>query len=134
MKQNLVATDLCFECLQPAATSSKTRAGYAVCRPCGEIVYAACARCQMLIPLDEMLWREETRCCPDCFAKPEPDAQAELLSEEELATLLADFTRLHAEEKQLSKQLEAIKERLKRHAATQPRINNAVLLRAGEAG
>ena len=134
MKQTSVTNDLCFECLQSAAASSKTRAGYVICQPCREAFYVACVRCQTLLPTDEVLSREQTSYCPECFAKPEPEAQAELLSEDELAALLAEFIRLHAEEKQLGKQLEDVKERLKRHAATQPRINNAVLLRAGEAG
>ena len=45
---------------------------------------------------------------------------------------MAEFIRLHAETKQLNERLEAIKEQLKRHAASQPRVANAVLLHAGE--
>jgi hypothetical protein len=46
--------------------------------------------------------------------------------------MLAEFIRLHAEAKQLNDRLDAIKEQLKRHAASQPRVANAVMLRAGE--
>ena len=45
---------------------------------------------------------------------------------------MTEFIRLHAEAKQLNDRLDAIKEQLKRHAASQPRMANAVLLHAGE--
>src|SRR5438309_11561824 len=54
------------------------------------------------------------------------------LSEDALAALVAEFVRLHAEAKQLNDRLDAVKEQLKQHAASQPREANAVLLRAGE--
>jgi hypothetical protein len=49
-----------------------------------------------------------------------------------LAALMAEFIRLHAEAKQLNDRLDAVKEQLKRHAASQPRVANAVVLRTGE--
>jgi hypothetical protein len=76
--------------------------------------------------------REDLICCLECFAKPQAEAEAESLGAEELAALIAEFVRLHAEEKKLKDQVEEIKEKLKRHAATQPRASNAVILRAGE--
>ena len=45
---------------------------------------------------------------------------------------MAEFIRLHAEAKQLNDRLDAVKEQLKQHAASQPRVANAVLLRTGE--
>jgi hypothetical protein len=54
------------------------------------------------------------------------------LSDEALAALVAEFIRLHAEAKHLNDRLDAVKEQLKRHAALQPRMANAVLLRTGE--
>src|SRR5262249_19089424 len=42
------------------------------------------------------------------------------------------FIRLHAEAKHLNDRLDVVKEQLKRHAASQPRVANAVLLRIGE--
>jgi hypothetical protein len=45
---------------------------------------------------------------------------------------VVEFIRLHAEAKQLNDRLDEVKEQLKRHAASQPRIANAVLLRTGE--
>jgi hypothetical protein len=45
---------------------------------------------------------------------------------------VAEFIRLHAEAKHINDRLDAVKEQLKRHAASQPRMANAVMLRAGE--
>jgi hypothetical protein len=45
---------------------------------------------------------------------------------------VAEFIRLHAEAKHLNGRLDEVKEQLKRHAASQPRVANAVLLRTGE--
>jgi hypothetical protein len=54
------------------------------------------------------------------------------LSDADVAALVTEFIQLHAEVKQLTDRLDAIKEQLKQHAASQPRVANAVLLRAGE--
>jgi hypothetical protein len=54
------------------------------------------------------------------------------LSDEALSALVAEFIRLHAEAKQLNDRLDAVKKQLKRHAASQPRVANAVMLRTGE--
>jgi hypothetical protein len=54
------------------------------------------------------------------------------LSDTDVAALVSEFVRLHAEAKQLNDRLDAIKEQLKQHAASQPRVANAVLLRTGE--
>ena len=66
-----------------------------------------------------------------CLAAPVSEDSA-ALSEDALAALVAAFVRLHAEAKQLNDRLDAVKEQLKQHAASQPRIANAVLLRTGE--
>jgi hypothetical protein len=85
-----------------------------------------------MTPLDEMAMRDGERCCLECLSKSGEEAPTEILSEEQLAALIADFMRLHAEEKKIKDELESVKERLKRRAASEPRVNNAVLLRAGE--
>jgi hypothetical protein len=54
------------------------------------------------------------------------------LDEGALAALVAEFIRLHAEAKPLNDRLDEVKEQLKRHAASQPRVANAVLLRTSE--
>jgi hypothetical protein len=70
--------------------------------------------------------------CLACLAAPAADAAAPALSDTDVAALVTEFVRLHAEAKQLNDRLDAIKEQLKQHAASQPRVANAVLLRAGE--
>jgi hypothetical protein len=70
--------------------------------------------------------------CVQCLAAPVSKEDAAALSNEALAALVAEFIQLHAEAKQLDDRLEQIKEQLKRHAASQPRIANAVTLRTGE--
>ena len=67
-----------------------------------------------------------------CLAAPVSNDDAAALSEEALAALVAEFIQLHAEAKQLNDRLEQVKEQLKRHAASQPRVANAVMLRTGE--
>jgi hypothetical protein len=70
--------------------------------------------------------------CIQCLAAPVSEDDTAALSDEALSALLAEFIRLHAEAKQLNGRLEQIKEQLKRHAASQPRVANAVVLRTGE--
>jgi hypothetical protein len=84
------------------------------------------------MPQDEAVQRDGALYCGQCLAAPISDAAAEALSEAELSALVTDFIRLHAEAKQLNDRLDAVKEQLKRHAASQPRVANAVLLRTGE--
>ena len=76
--------------------------------------------------------RDGALCCVQCLAAPVSKDDAAALSEEALAALVAEFIQLHAEAKQLNERLDAVKEQLKRHAASQPRVANAVLLRTGE--
>jgi hypothetical protein len=76
--------------------------------------------------------RDGALCCVQCLVAPVSEDGAAALSDEALATLVAEFIRLHAEAKQLNDRLDEVKEQLKRHAAFQPRVANAVLLRAGE--
>ena len=71
-------------------------------------------------------------CCVQCLAAPISEEGAAALSEEALTALVAEFIRLHAEVKQLNDRLDTVKEQLKRHAASQPRVANAVLLRTSE--
>jgi hypothetical protein len=70
--------------------------------------------------------------CGQCLAAPVSEEGAAALSDAELSALVAEFVRLHVEAKHINDRLDAIKEQLKRHAASQPRMANAVLLRAGE--
>jgi hypothetical protein len=103
-----------------------------LCEPCAAQFYAACVGCGVLTPHDEAVARDGAPYCLACFAKPVEGEEAEALSEAELAALVAEFVRLHAEEKRITDRLKEVKEKLKRHAATEPRAANAVVLRAGE--
>jgi hypothetical protein len=76
--------------------------------------------------------RDGALCCAQCLTTPVSNDDAATLSDEALAALVAEFIQLHAEAKQLNDRLDAVKEQLKRHAAAQPRVANAVLLRTGE--
>jgi len=76
--------------------------------------------------------RDGALCCAQCLAASVSKDDAAALSDEALAALVAEFIQLHAEAKQLNERLDAVKEQLKRHAASQPRVANAVLLRTGE--
>jgi hypothetical protein len=76
--------------------------------------------------------RNGALCCRQCLAITGSEEGAAALSDAELSALVAEFIRLHAEEKHIKDRLDAVKEQLKRHAASQPRLANAVTLRTGE--
>jgi len=84
------------------------------------------------MPQDEAVLRDGALYCGQCLAASVSAEGAAALSHEALAALMAEFIHLHAEVKQLTDRLDAVKEQLKQHAASQPRIANAVLLRTGE--
>ena len=122
----------CAECLGPLSTTMHAQHGARLCPQCAEQFYLTCAGCGGLIPQDEAVLRAGAFCCVQCLAAPISKEGAAALSDEVLAALVAEFIRLHAEAKQLNDRLDEVKEQLKRHAASQPRIANAVLLRTGE--
>jgi hypothetical protein len=106
--------------------------GASLCPQCAAQFYRPCAGCGGLIPQDEAVLRDGALYCVQCLAALISEDDAAALSEDALAALMAEFTRLHAEAKQLNDRLDEVKEQLKRHAASQPRIANAVMLRTGE--
>jgi hypothetical protein len=122
----------CVECLGPVSTAVHAQNGASLCPQCAEQFYRPCAGCGGLIPQDEAVMRDGALSCVQCLAAPISENNAAALSDEALAALIAEFVRLHAEAKHLNDQLDAVKEQLKRHAASQPRVANAVLLRTGE--
>jgi len=85
-----------------------------------------------LIPQDEAVLRDGGLCCVQYLTSPVAEEATAALSDAELSALVAEFIRLHAEVKQLNDRLDAVKEQLKQHAASQPRVANAVVLRTGE--
>jgi hypothetical protein len=122
----------CAECLAPVSTAVHAQNGASLCPQCAEQFYRPCGGCGGLIPQDEAVLRDGVLCCVSCLVAPVSDDTAVALSDAEASALVAEFVRLHAEAKQLNDRLDAVKEQLKRHAASQPRVANAVLLRAGE--
>src|SRR5262245_17508075 len=122
----------CAECLSPVDITINAHNGARLCPQCAEQFYCPCAGCGGLIPQDEAVLRDGALYCGQCLAAPVFEEGAAALSTEALAALMAEFMHLHAEVKQLTDRLDAVKEQLKRHAASQPRIANAVMLRTGE--
>ena len=122
----------CAECLAPVSTAVLAQNGASLCPQCAEQFYCTCAGCGGLIPQDEAVVRDGALYCVQCLATPVSEDDAAALSDEALSALVAEFIRLHAEAKHLNDRLDAVKEQLKWHAASQPRVANAVLLRTGE--
>src|SRR5262245_24761220 len=122
----------CAECLGAITFAVHAQNGARLCPQCAEQFYRPCAGCGGLIPQDEAVVRDSAFCCVQCLASPVSNDDTAALSDTELLALVAEFIRLHAEAKQLNDRLDAVKEQLKRHAASQPRMANAVLLRSGE--
>src|SRR5215468_11014637 len=116
----------CVECLGPVSTAVHAQNGARLCPQCAEQFYHPCARCGGLIPQDEAVLRDGALCCVQCLAAPVSDNATATLSDAELSAMLAEFFRLHAEAKHLNDRLDALKEQLKRHAASQPQVANAV--------
>ena len=122
----------CAECLLSVSITINAQNGTRLCPRCAEQFYLTCVGCDGLIPQDEAVLRDGALCCAQCLAAPVSKDGAAALSEDALATLVAEFIRLHAEAKELNGRLDAVKEQLKRHAASQPQAANAVMLRTGE--
>ena len=116
----------------PSAMRCTVQNGASLCPQCAAQFYRPCAGCGGLIPQDEAVLRDGALWCLACLAAPVTDAAAAALSDTDVSALVTEFVRLHAEAKQLNDRLDAVKEQLKQHAASQPRVANAVLLRTGE--
>jgi hypothetical protein len=119
---------LCFECLQPADPALRARGGVVLCAQCAAAFYLTCIACSSLIPRGESTGSEAAIHCPECLVR----TAAEPVSAAEIEELVAEYVRLHAEEKQISDRLEEIKGQLKAAADGQPRVAGAVVLRAGD--
>ena len=129
---------LCVECLASLEPSEQLldRTGAELCRACAAKFYTACAGCGGLVPTDEALARNDTGAlnCFECFGRPASPDGTEALADEEVEALVAEYVALHEELKRLDARAAEVKERLKRAATARPRISNAVVLRAGDAG
>jgi hypothetical protein len=129
---------MCVECLAALTENAGLldRCGAALCRACAAEFYAPCAGCGGLIPRDEALERtaDKAGVCVECHARGGTPGGDELPSDEEVASLVAQYAALHEESKRLEARMGAIKERLKLSARARPRVSNAVVLRAGDTG
>ena len=130
---------LCVECLGAVGAGAAVldRTGAALCRSCAAEFYAACAGCGGLVPRDEALARagDGAAVCAECHARgfAGPDGEPPP-TDEEVEALVAEYVALHEESKRAGARMEEIKERLKLAAQARPRVSNAVVLRAGDAG
>jgi hypothetical protein len=129
---------LCVECLGELSAAEQVldRTGAALCRACAAAFYTPCAGCGGLVPTDEALARRDTGAlnCFECFGRAASPDGTEALSDEEVAALVAEYVALHEELKRLEGRAGEIKEQLKRAATARPRVSNAVVLRADDAG
>lgn len=130
---------LCVECLRLLAAPREQvldRTGAALCRDCADAFYAPCEMCGGLVPRDEALARPDGGAlnCFECFGRAAAPDGSEALTDEEVEALVAEYCALHEELKRLEGRASEVKEQLKRAATARPRVSNAVVLRAGEAG
>ena len=130
---------LCVECLVSLAAPGEgvlDRTGAALCRACAAEFYAPCEACGGLVARDEALARPDSGAlnCFECFGRAAAPDGSEALTDEEVASLVAEYVALHEEMKRLGERADHVKEQLKRAATARPRISNAVVLRAGDAG
>ena len=130
---------LCVECLTDLAAAVERvldRTGAALCRACAAEFYAPCEMCGGLVPRDEALVRPDGGAlnCFECFGRAASPDGSEALTEEEVASLVAEYVALHEELKRLEARAAEVKEHLKRAATARARVSNAVVLRAGDAG
>lgn len=126
---------LCGECEQRTSSYVTARgaggASIYLCNDCVAAYYIACETCGGVFPQDEARTRDKLSLCAECFSKPAGAAQTEEVNEP-LDALVAEYVALHAEEKRIKGQMEALKERLKKAAEGMPRAGGAVTLRAGD--
>src|SRR5688500_12151875 len=97
---------LCVECLgglDAAGGRLLDRTGAALCRACAAEFYAACAGCGGLVPRDEALARPDGGAlnCFECYGRASSPDGTEALTDEEVASLVAEYVALHEEMKRL---------------------------------
>jgi hypothetical protein len=127
------AVRACAECLAAVSEPVLTLRGETLCGACAESYYVACAACGGLVARDEAAEKDGAAACVVCALKPAGVASEDAPAEAEVEQLVAEYVRLHAEEKRVKDRLEEIKGRLKLAALFRQRVANAVTLR-GEDG
>jgi hypothetical protein len=127
------STPLCVECLEATTEPAVNLRGELLCAKCAADFYVACAACGRLIARDEAVEREDKSMCADCDVRATGVAPEDAPAEAEVEGLVAEYVRLHAEEKRIKERVDEIKERLKLAALFRQRVANSVTLR-GEDG
>jgi hypothetical protein len=124
---------LCVECLETVTDSVATgRRGETLCAECAKNYYVACSTCGGLIPQDEAISRGDAVYCFDCEAQALKAKAGDAPDESEVESLVAEFIKLHAEEKRIKDRLDEIKEQLKAAASARERVAGAVTLGGAE--
>jgi hypothetical protein len=124
---------LCVECLGATTKPAVNLRGESLCAQCAADFYVACAACKGLIARDEAVEKEGKSLCADCDVRAAGVAPEDAPAEAEVEGLVAEYVRLHAEEKRIKERVDEIKERLKLAALFRQRVANSVTLR-GEDG
>jgi hypothetical protein len=127
------AAQICAECLAAVPQPVLTLRGETLCGACAETYYVACAACGGLVARDEAAEKGGAVSCAGCASKSAGVAPEDAPAEAEVEQLVAEYVRLHAEEKRVKDRLDEIKGRLKLAALFRQRVANAVTLR-GEDG
>jgi len=124
MSETIFQNVTCVECLAVlTGIFQKDYRESPLCAACVESYYGACAACSRLIAIDEATATAATEgsanyYCPECNS--DSAKQAELnYTDEEVARLVDEFVVLHAEEKRVKEQMEAVKQQLKEIAEVQ---------------
>jgi hypothetical protein len=123
----------CLECEAAAPEELRTRAGEPLCVSCAANYYIDCAQCGGLVARDETVSSDGLAYCLDCYRRL-GNPEVALPDEQEVEHLIREYAALKDEEKRLSDRIKQINETLKTVAAARPRIEGAVVLRAGEVG
>ena len=124
MKETVFQKASCAECLKVLiANYRKDYREFPLCEACIESYYAACARCSLLVAVDEAAAVSATGgktdyYCSKCKSGSEQQSKLDYPNEE-VARLVDEFVMLHAEEKRVKEQMESVKQQLKEIAETQ---------------
>ncbi|HYO99368.1 MAG TPA: hypothetical protein VER76_04215 [Pyrinomonadaceae bacterium] len=132
-QEQFAAQTLCVECLETVSEPLVTgRRGETLCGACAKDYYVACASCGGLIPQDEARSHDDAVYCSDCEAQALKAKAQGAPDESEVESLVAEFIKLHAEEKRIKDRLDEIKEQLKAAASARERVAGAVTLGGAE--
>jgi len=139
MTETAFLIKVCVECLEVLKGDDyrKDFLENPICFLCAENYYAACAGCLRVVAVDEAVainsgGQEVVYRCPECKSAAN---QAEMnFDAAEVAVLVDEYVSLHAEEKRIKEQMEAVKEQLKAIAEAQSDGGKKAVALAGTDG